>query len=206
MSITITTWNVQNLAQSDPVFADKLNFLVGTLQALGSDVVALQEILDLNALQSLATGLGFHHFAAEPDHRGNRVAFLTRHPPALPTQQIDQWRLPPGVQVRDFGSSGTVQVVAHFPRPAFQISVAHGGGQIDIVTAHLKSKLLTFGGNFSTTNETLRAQTAYFARFARKLGFLASSGSDYHGPGESYADLGDMPPLPLGLTPVWQDW
>ena len=50
------------------------------------------------------------------------------------------------------------------------------------------------------------AQTADFARHARKFGFLASSGSDYHGPGESYADLGDMPPLPLGLTPVWQDW
>lgn len=46
MLITITTWNVQNLAQSNAVFADKLNFLVGTLEALGSDVVALQEILD----------------------------------------------------------------------------------------------------------------------------------------------------------------
>jgi endonuclease/exonuclease/phosphatase family metal-dependent hydrolase len=31
------------------------------------------------------------------------------------------------------------------------------------VTAHLKSKLLTFTGDFSTTNETLRAHTAYFA-------------------------------------------
>jgi 3',5'-nucleoside bisphosphate phosphatase len=50
------------------------------------------------------------------------------------------------------------------------------------------------------------AQTGDFARHARKFGFLASSGSDYHGPGESYADLGDVPPLPMGLTPVWQDW
>ena len=50
------------------------------------------------------------------------------------------------------------------------------------------------------------AQTTDFARHARKFGFLASLGSDYHGPGESYVDLGGMPPLPLGLTPVWQDW
>lgn len=50
------------------------------------------------------------------------------------------------------------------------------------------------------------AQIADFARHARKFGFLASSGSDYHGPGESHVDLGDMPPLPFGLTPVWQDW
>ena len=66
MSITITTWNVQNFTRSDLVFADKLNFLVGTLQALDSDVVALQEILDLNALQELANRLDFHHVAAMP--------------------------------------------------------------------------------------------------------------------------------------------
>jgi hypothetical protein len=45
-----------------------------------------------------------------------------------------------------------------------------------------------------------------FAGHARRLGLLASSGSDYHGPGESYVDLGDMPPLPAGVTPVWHDW
>ena len=39
-----------------------------------------------------------------------------------------------------------------------------------------------------------------------RFGFLASTGSDYHGPGESYLDLGDMPPLPAGVTPVWHDW
>ncbi len=163
MPITITAWNVQNLAQSDPVFADKLGFLIATLQALGSDVVALQEILDENALQDLATGLGFQHFAAPPDGRGNRVAFLTRNAPVQLPQPIDQWRLAQGVQVRRFDNNGNVEIVPRFRRPAFQITVAHDGGEIDIVTAHLKSKLLTFGGNFSTTNETLRAQTAYFA-------------------------------------------
>ena len=50
------------------------------------------------------------------------------------------------------------------------------------------------------------AQVTDFACHARRLGLLASSGSDYHGPGESYVDLGDMPPLPVGVTPVWHDW
>ena len=49
-------------------------------------------------------------------------------------------------------------------------------------------------------------QTAEYARHARRFGLLASSGSDYHGPGEGWADLGDMPPLPAGVTPVWKDW
>ena len=34
----------------------------------------------------------------------------------------------------------------------------------------------------------------------------ASCGSDYHGPGESWMDLGDLPPLPAGVVPVWPDW
>jgi predicted metal-dependent phosphoesterase TrpH len=50
------------------------------------------------------------------------------------------------------------------------------------------------------------AQTSEFASYARSFGLLASSGSDYHGPGESWIDLGDMPDLPAGVTPVWKDW
>jgi hypothetical protein len=39
---------------------------------------------------------------------------------------------------------------------------------------------------------------------AREYGFLASIGSDFHGPGESYVELGRLPPLPQGLTPIWE--
>ena len=42
-----------------------------------------------------------------------------------------------------------------------------------------------------------------FAHVARQYGFLASRASDFHGPGESYMDLGRMAPLPEDLTPVW---
>lgn len=50
------------------------------------------------------------------------------------------------------------------------------------------------------------AQAAEYARLARVFGLLASSGSDYHGPKESWIDLGDMPELPAGVAPVWKDW
>lgn len=46
-------------------------------------------------------------------------------------------------------------------------------------------------------------QVLNFARIARHYGFLASRGSDFHGPEESYTDLGCLPPLPEDLTPVW---
>ena len=50
------------------------------------------------------------------------------------------------------------------------------------------------------------AQTAEYARYARVLDLKASSGSDYHGPGESTTDLGDLPSLPAGVVPVWAGW
>lgn len=48
------------------------------------------------------------------------------------------------------------------------------------------------------------SDTAIFSRFAREFGFLASRASDFHGPGESWMDLGKVPELPADLTPVWQ--
>ena len=41
------------------------------------------------------------------------------------------------------------------------------------------------------------------ARVARHYGFLASRGSDFHGPGESWIEPGRLPHLPEDLTPVW---
>jgi len=45
-----------------------------------------------------------------------------------------------------------------------------------------------------------------FAQLARTFGLLGSAGSDYHGPQNHYLDLGPLPPLPEGCTPVWQTW
>lgn len=42
-----------------------------------------------------------------------------------------------------------------------------------------------------------------WARYAQRFGLQASAGSDYHGPGESRLDIGKLPDLPHGLTPVW---
>lgn len=48
------------------------------------------------------------------------------------------------------------------------------------------------------------ADVRTFSRAARRHGLLASAGSDFHGPGESPADLGCNAPLPDDLTPVWK--
>ena len=49
-------------------------------------------------------------------------------------------------------------------------------------------------------------QYAEYADQARRYGFLASRGTDFHAPGESRVDFAVLPPLPANVTPVWHDW
>ena len=202
MALTITTWNVQNLSQADPIFPDKLDFIASVLQSLNPDVVALQEILDIGALQALATRLGFQHVAGTPDSRGNRVAFLTRVAPSGPAVVIDQFVLAPGLQVLDFDLLGNVQVIAQWPRPAIQLTITVAGRQVDVITAHLKSKLLTFGNQFSTTDETLRVRTAVFAilRRAAEANSLRERVTSLLAAGGDVVLLGDLNDGPEAAT------
>lgn len=61
-----------------------------------------------------------------------------------------------------------------------------GGAAVEVVTgSHAPSEFVTW------------------ARHARQYGLLASAGSDFHGPGEGYRDIGNVPALPAGCEPVW---
>jgi predicted metal-dependent phosphoesterase TrpH len=64
-----------------------------------------------------------------------------------------------------------------------------GGAGIEVITG-------------SHSNE----QFLEYAILAREFGFLASRGSDFHGPGESRVDLGKLPNLAADLKPVSHDW
>jgi predicted metal-dependent phosphoesterase TrpH len=46
-------------------------------------------------------------------------------------------------------------------------------------------------------------QTQAAAQLAIECGLLASAGSDFHGPQESWLDVGQLAPLPSGCVPVW---
>jgi predicted extracellular nuclease len=96
--------------------------------------------------------------------------------------------------VPDIDGSGNIGVLPQLPRPAFQVTMAHNEGEVDILTTHFKSKLLTFGGNFSTTNETLRAQTANVAlqRRAAEATSLREHVTDLLAAGRDVVLLGDL--------------
>ncbi len=64
---------------------------------------------------------------------------------------------------------------------------AHGGQGVEVVTgAHGPADYLKYAG------------------FCQEFGLAASRGSDFHSPEESRTDLGRLPELPGGVTPVWE--
>ncbi len=49
-------------------------------------------------------------------------------------------------------------------------------------------------------------QYGEYAAVARRFGFEASRGSDFHAPGPDVIVPGSLPPLPSDLKPVWERW
>ncbi|HEX4842598.1 MAG TPA: 3',5'-nucleoside bisphosphate phosphatase [Limnobacter sp.] len=45
-----------------------------------------------------------------------------------------------------------------------------------------------------------------YARRSLRAGLKASRGSDFHGPDESRVNLGELPQLPDGCVPIWDNW
>jgi predicted metal-dependent phosphoesterase TrpH len=94
--------------------------------------------------------------------------------------------------------AGGIAVVAHPGRYDLDETVQ------DVFLSEFK-RLGGTGIEVVTGSHTVDEFSTY-AEVARKYGFLASRGSDFHAPGESHTDLGALPPLPASLTPVWHDW
>ena len=101
-----------------------------------------------------------------------------------------------GDAVRWITQAGGAAVVAHPARYRFTPTEEyalftefkmHGGIGVEVVTgSHTPAEYKTY------------------ADIAREFDLCASRGSDFHGPGESRVDLGALPDLPTGLTPVWE--
>ena len=205
MALKVMTWNVENLGNTSP--AQKIDLLAATISTVQPDVVALQEILTNDAggtpIRTLADRLHYQVAVGTPDGRNNRVGFLLRNAAAGPPQVIDQWRLPAGTTVQDNGPGGAVVAVPQMPRAALRVTINHANNPVDIINCHLKSKLLTFpGGFFTTQNETLRAQTAYFAlqRRAAEAKTLREHVNDLLNQNRRVILVGDFNDGPLAAT------
>ena len=100
-----------------------------------------------------------------------------------------------GDAVRWITQAGGMAVIAHPAGYKFSANEdfalfsefkQHGGQAVEVIT-----------GSHTA------AEAARYAAMAREFGLAASRGSDFHSPDESHTDLGQLPPLPADLTPVW---
>ena len=91
-----------------------------------------------------------------------------------------------------------------------QAVIAHPGRyDLGMVNMHLlMHEFRTLGGAAIevVTGSHQPPQYQQFAMIAHRFSLKASLGSDYHGAGLSYMGMGQVPDLPAGCIPVWDDW
>lgn len=138
----------------------------------------------------------FARYLVEAGHaRDTNAVFRHYLSPGKPGYVPHQWAtLAEAVQW--IGGGGGTAVLAHPGRYDLGEAkcerllgefVSLGGAALEVVTgSHAPSEFVTW------------------ARHARNFGLLASAGSDFHGPGEGYRDIGNVPALPSGCDPVWE--
>jgi endonuclease/exonuclease/phosphatase family metal-dependent hydrolase len=149
--LKVMTWNVENLFRpgspsgptSDDVYRAKLNGLAATIDEEAPDALALQEVGDPEALDDLVALLDGHwheRLSSHPDPRQIRVAWLTTTPFADDEDIVAFPPLLQPVQVDDDGNT-----VSGMGRGALAVTTGTTSGRrVRLVTAHLKSKLLSF--------------------------------------------------------------
>ena len=170
----LMTWNVENLfdvgdddgPKTQAQFAAKIESLRAVIDAQRPHVLTLQEVGSESALAKLQAALEHklpHRAVAEPDERGIRVAIISRrvlHDPAE-IRPFPSGLLP--VQVGDDppGSDGP-RMMNQMGRGALQVTVRANNRDVHIITAHLKSKLLTFpDGRFTPHTRTSAPATPH---------------------------------------------
>jgi endonuclease/exonuclease/phosphatase family metal-dependent hydrolase len=200
----IGTWNLENLFRpggpagptTDAAYTAKLNALAATITGLAPDVLAVQEVGDPAALGDLADTLDGaypHHATADPDGRGIRVGYLSRLP-LTDLRQVSAF--PDGL--RPIQVDDTDTDTSTMGRAALIARVDINNRPVELLTCHLKSKLLTFpGGRFSTTDEDLRARFADYALTRRAaeattVRAAATTLLDGHGQDRPLIVLGDL--------------
>lgn len=129
-----------------------------------------------------------------PDMRSVFRSYLT---PGNPGYVPHQWaKLSDAVSwINDAGGAAVIAHPGRYPLKELEMDtlierfIEVGGAGIEVVTG-------------SHTVD----QYQVFARRALRAGLKASRGSDFHSPEESRVNLGDLPRLPDGCVPIWDNW
>jgi|APTNR8051073442_1049403.scaffolds.fasta_scaffold01132_8 endonuclease/exonuclease/phosphatase family metal-dependent hydrolase len=180
--LTVMTWNIENLFQPDDTadeevrdtYRQKLGLIGNTVRGLMPDIVAFQEVGSAAAFDELrdALGDGYEHrrLSAAPDGRGIRVGFICRQP-IVDAEDIVDFPDGPALAISTIDADGNAVPLTRMGRGALRVRIGIDGRTVDLITVHLKSKLLSFpsreGGRFQPRDELERAQVAGIALMQR---------------------------------------
>ncbi len=180
----VMTWNLENLFLPDEeggpdrqgMFDQKLTALATTILQLSPDVLAVQEVGSEAAFKALCATLQdkypYRRLSSLPDGRGIRVGFLS----SLPIEEHEDFADFPGGAFKSIAGLdrfGNPEPVTRMSRGALRVVVRPATGiSVQLVTAHLKSKLLSFPSvsgeaRFLPRNEDERAFIAGLALLRR---------------------------------------
>lgn len=179
---SVMTWNLENFARpaadasqaARDQYSGKLRQIAGLIGGAGPDLVGVQEVLagpaDLapRVFDDLLAALGAEwrgYLSQRPDERGIRVGWLSRGQLTDPTNVADYPHDVPATTVDDQGT-----MITATKRGALAVTYTRGDGlTVYALTAHLKSKLLSFPGpdpgqsRFDTNDEGERARFGLYA-------------------------------------------
>ena len=179
----------------------------------GRDARAKRIAAQLESLGIAGTYEGARRYASNPElvSRAHFARYLVERGHAKTTQGVFDRYLgagKPAYVAHEWAELG--EALAWIRTAAGLPVIAHPGRyKLDsIEQGALLDEFKALGGAALevVTSAHTAEQSAYWAKLATRHGLLASAGSDYHGPRESYRDIGDLPPLPSGCTPVWQEF
>lgn len=148
--------------------------------------------------EAILTRMHFAHFLVEKGHAKNVKAvfkkFLVKGKPGF----VDHQWMTLEQAVKLIKASGGTAVIAHPAR--YKLGMLN--------TRALIKEFMGYGGEAIEVVTGSHAQPDFikYAGIAAKYNLKASRGSDFHGTGISFMEMGRLPSLPNNCIPVWQGW
>jgi endonuclease/exonuclease/phosphatase family metal-dependent hydrolase len=178
----VMTWNLENFfpantqygPSTQAIFDTKVAYLADTISRIAPDLLAVQEVGDpapFAALQGQLAGSYPHaSLSAHPDPRGIRVGFLSK----LPLTQVAELHNFPNTALTNIPDAQG-NILSHMGRGALKVTVEPKQGLlINVITTHLKSKLITYPNNRRFPhNEDERARETGVALIKRAVEAIA---------------------------------
>lgn len=148
--------------------------------------------------EAILTRMHFAHFLVENGHAKNTKSVFKKYLVKGKPGFVDHQWMTLDKSVQLIRAAGGDAVIAHPGR--YDLGI--------INTMMLMNEFKGYGGEAIevVTGSHTPEHFEKYAKIAEKYTLKASRGSDFHGKGISFMEMGRLPALPSNCIPVWQNW